>query len=203
MGLPTALQYQLSRIQPHTYAPFLKRLETIFESMDYKYKEAADYYGFNCTGCEDSCCLTRFYHHTLLEYLHIFEGFKTLDQKLQYEVKNKAEKVCRQTALADENNQPVRLMCPLNCDDLCLLYTFRPMICRLFGIPHELQQPGQKVVRRPGCGVFSELHLAKDYFTFNRTPFFIKMAKMEMDLKKTVGITQKIKMTVAQMLITY
>ncbi len=45
--------------------------------MDLKYKEAADYYGFDCTGCEDNCCFTRFFHHTLLEYLYIMEGYGT------------------------------------------------------------------------------------------------------------------------------
>jgi len=203
MGLPTVIQHQLSRVQHHTYAPFVKRLKTIFASMDSKYKEAADYYGFNCTGCEESCCLTRFYHHTLLEYFYLHEGFKTLDQEQQNQIKHKAAEVCRQTDLADEKDQPVRLMCPLNCDGRCVLYSYRPMICRLFGIPHELQQPGTEVAHRPGCGVFSEHCLDKGYFKFNRTPFFIEMAKMEMELKQTVEITQKIKLTVADMVITF
>lgn len=171
--------------------------------MDLKYKEAADYYGFHCTGCEDNCCLTRFYHHTLLEYLYIYEGFKALSEHKQNEVKQKAAQVCRQTELADAKGLPVRLMCPLNCDGLCLLYAFRPMICRLFGVPHEMQQSGAETVYRPGCGTFSEQCLAKDYFKFDRTPFFIEMAKLEMELKQTVGIAQKIKLTVADMVVTF
>ncbi len=171
--------------------------------MDQKYKEAADYYGFNCTDCEDNCCLTRFYHHTLLEYLYIYEGFKTLDRKQQNKVKRKAAEVCRQTDLADNKDQTVRLMCPLNREGLCLLYAYRPMICRLFGIPHELQQPGMEVVYHPGCEAFSEQCLEKRYFKFNRTPFFIEMANMELELKQTVGIRQKIQLTVAQMIITF
>jgi len=198
-----SVQNQLSGIEQSIYAPFLSRLQEIYAAMDRKYKEAADYYGFDCTGCEDNCCLTRFYHHTLLEYFYIYEGFKTLGQSKQNEVRQKAAQVCRQTELADEKGQPVRLMCSLNCDGLCLLYAFRPMICRLFGIPHELQQSGVEIVYRPGCGAFSEQCLEKDYFKFDRTPFFLEMAKLEMKLKQKVGITQKIKLTVAEMVITF
>jgi Fe-S-cluster containining protein len=184
-------------------APFLNRLKTIYAAMDSKYHEAADYYGFKCTGCEDNCCLIRFYHHTLLEYSYILKGFTTLDKEKQNRIKQRAAKVCRKTALADEKGEAVRLMCPLNFDGLCLLYAFRPMICRLFGIAHELRQPGMGVVRRPGCGVFSEQHLDKSYFKFDRTPFFIEMAMLEKEFKQAVGVNQKIKMTIAEMIETF
>ncbi len=183
--------------------PFLHRLKTIYVAMDRKYHEAADYYGFKCTGCEDNCCLTRFYHHTLLEYASILEGFTTLDKEKQSQIKQRVATVCRKTALADKKGETVRLMCPLNFDDLCLLYAFRPMICRLFGIAHELQQPGMGIVRRPGCGAFSEQHLDKSYFKFDRTPFFMEMAMLEKEFKQAAGVNQKFKMTVAQMIETF
>ena len=183
--------------------PFLNRLKTIYAAMDSKYHEAADYYGFKCTGCEDNCCLTRFYHHTLLEYSYILKGFATLDKEKQTQIKQRAAKVCRKTALADEKGEAVRLMCPLNFDGLCLLYAFRPMICRLFGIAHELQQPGMGIIRLPGGEACSKQILDKSYFKFDRTPFFIEMAMLEKEFKHAVGVNQKFKMTVAQMLETF
>ena len=198
-----SVQNKLSGIEQSIYAPFLPRLQAIYVDMDHKYQEATDYYGFNCTGCEDNCCLTRFYHHTLLEYYYIYEGFKTLSPATQDKVKQKAAQVSYQTALADQEGRPVRLMCPLNNSGRCLLYAFRPMICRLFGIPHELQPPGAEVAYQPGCAVFSEQCSETGYFKFDRTPFFMTMAKLEMELKRTVKITQKVKLTVAEMLITY
>ena len=108
MGLPTVTPYQLSRIQPHTFAPFFKRLTKIFASMDQKYQEAAEYYGFNCKGCEDNCCLTRFYHYTLIEYLYIKEGFHCFENKKQVEVKQRSLAVCRKTDEADEKGKPVQ-----------------------------------------------------------------------------------------------
>ena len=171
--------------------------------MDLKYTEAAEYYGFHCEGCEDNCCFTRFYHHTLLEYLYLFEGFKTLDREKQDEVTQRASDVCRETVLADKKGQTVRLMCPLNSGGLCLLYDFRPMICRLHGISHELKQTGIGVVQGPGCEAFSKQCPQKGSFTFDRTPFYMEMANLERDLKQAVGMTQKLKFTVAQMINTF
>ncbi|MBU0767828.1 MAG: hypothetical protein KJ687_01865 [Proteobacteria bacterium] len=203
MGLPTVARYQLSRIQPHISAPYFKRLKKIFASMDQKYQEAADYYGFNCKGCEDNCCLTRFYHYTLIEYIYIKEGFHCLEDKKQIEVKQKSLVVCRKTDEADEKGRPVQQICPVNFEGLCVLYPYRPMICRLHGIPHELQRPGQGILDSPGCAAFVLKCHGKKRFKFDRTPFYMQMAALEKEMKQAVGMTQKIKMTVAQMIVTF
>jgi len=182
---------------------FLKKLSKIYAAMDLKYTEAAEYYGFHCEGCEDSCCFTRFYHHTLLEYLYIYEGFKTLDQKTQTKIIQTASDVCREIALADKKGQSLRLICPLNLDGLCLLYAFRPMICRLHGIPHELHPAGAGVVHHPGCDAFTVQCGEKTYFKFDRTPIFIEMAGLEKDIRQATAMTQKIKMTIAEMVKTF
>ncbi len=199
---PSILE-MLPKIDRKTYDPFLERLKIIYSAMDKKYQEAADYYNFHCTGCDDNCCFTRFYHHTLLEYFYIREGYHTLVNEKKVEVKHKALEICRKTREADEKGVPVRLMCPLNVNNLCLIYTYRPMICRLHGIPHVLQRPGQGVLYAEGCEVFTEQCQGKERFEFDRTPFYIEMAELEKELKQAVGMTQKIKMTVAQMLATF
>ena len=94
-------------------------------------------------------------------------------------------------------------MCPLNRNGLCLLYAYRPMICRLHGIPHQVQRPGLSVLNAPGCDIFAEQCQEKENFKFDRTPFYIEMAELERGLKQAVGITHKIKMTVAQMIKTF
>jgi len=172
---------------------FLKQLRAIYSSMDLKYNEASTYYEFNCTGCEENCCMTRFYHHTVLEYLYIITGFNNLDIEKQIEIKARALKVRQKSIL--------RHMCPLNFDGKCILYSSRPMICRLHGIPHELHSPGRNIAYGPGCEAFSKYYSEKDYYRFDRTPFYIKMASLEKDLKQAAGITTKIKMTVADMLV--
>jgi len=182
-------------------AGFLKQLRAIYSSMDLKYHEAAEHYGFNCTGCEDNCCLTRFYHHTVLEYLYIIKEFNKLDTEKQIKIKARAREVRRKSIEADRKGKPVRQMCPLNDNGRCILYSSRPMICRLHGIPHELHKPGRNITYGPGCESFSKQFGEKNYFRFDRTPFYIQMASLEKNLKQAAGIERKIKMTVADMLI--
>jgi Fe-S-cluster containining protein len=180
---------------------FFDRLHCIFAAMDRQYGEAANHYGFHCNGCEDNCCRTRFYHHTYLEYLYIHAGLNKLDHQKQGEIQSRAAVVCRQTAKADEKAMPVRLMCPLNSAGLCTLYAYRPMICRLHGISHQLRKPGQNVIRGPGCGMFDLRCSDKGYLKFDRTPFYFEMAKLESELKQAVDLSGRFKMTIAEMIV--
>jgi hypothetical protein len=193
----------LAGVGRNTYLPFLDRLKTIYAAMDEKYQAAADYYGFNCTGCDDNCCFTRFYHYTLLEYLYIFDGLNHLDAEKQAQIKDRALDVCRETDAADANGVPVRMMCPLCVDGLCLLYPYRPMICRLHGIPHELRRPGGGLMQASGCDAFTRQFQGKQRFKFDRTPFYREMAGLEKEFRQSLGLPIKIKMTVAQMIKSY
>lgn len=203
MNLSTVIQYRLSRIQPHTISPFIKRLKEIFEFMDQKYQEAAAYYGFDCKGCEDNCCLTRFHHYTLVEYFYIKEGFFCLGTRKQSEMKQRALMVCGKIDEADEKRTSVQQMCPVNVEGFCELYPYRPMICRLHGIPHELERPGDGIMSSPGCGTFALKCREKKRFKFDRTPFYMQMAALENQVRQATGTTQKIKLTVGEMIVTF
>jgi len=180
--------------------PFMKRVEILYKKMDEKYSQTATYYGFCCAGCEENCCFTRFYHHTFVEYFYILEGFAMLGDGNQGEIREKALLVCRQTDQLEKSGLPVRLMCPLNYQGLCALYSYRPMICRLHGIPHELTIPGREKVLSPGCGEFMSRCGKKEYVKFDRTPFYTEMAGLEKEFKMAFGLSEKIKLTVARML---
>jgi hypothetical protein len=203
MKASSIIPNMLTKISRNDIIPFLERLKKNYSAMDQKYLETADYYGFNCKGCEDNCCLTRFYHHTIVEYFFIKEGFFRLDEKKQVEVKQRSLAVCRKADEADKKGTPVQQMCPVNAEGLCILYPYRPMICRLHGIPHELQSPDQNILTSPGCGTFTLKCEGKKHFRLNRTPFYVQMAALEKEMKQATGITQKIKMTVAQMIVTF
>ena len=193
----------LTRIHDEKLAVYFDRLQTMFADMDRKYDRAAGHYGFQCRGCEDNCCRTRFYHHTFIEYRFIRKGFQGLQVPEQNAILAGAEEVCRQVRLADEQGRSVRLMCPLNRDGLCILYRYRPMICRLHGIPHELRRPGQPAVFGPGCGDFDARCPDKPYVEFDRTPFYFEMAALENEFKQASGLNGRIKMTVAEMIIEF
>ena len=181
---------------------FLNRLQEIFTAMDREYSRAAGRYQFQCEGCRDNCCLTRFYHHTYLEYFYLHRSFEKLEPHQKREIIARAENVNWETDQADRKELPTRLMCPLNADGLCHLYPYRPMICRMHGIPHELKKPGREVIHGPGCSTFDERCADKDYVAFDRTPFYVAMAKLENEFKQAAGLEGRIKMTVAEMILS-
>ncbi len=185
-------------------APFVSRLETLYRDMDAAYRAAADHYGFHCDGCTDNCCLTRFYHHTHLEYLYLRQGFLALPAEVRQAVGRSAVLAVREAAAAERTAAAVRIMCPVNRNGRCLLYAYRPMICRLHGVAHELHPPGRPVVRAPGCDAFDRLAARAAYRRFDRTPFYREMALLEKDLKQALGGTAaKLKMTVAEMIAAF
>ncbi len=182
------------------YTPFFERLKALYVDMDSYYGNAADYYGFDCKGCMENCCLTRFYHHTHIECLYLLEGLSFLAKKKQIETTKKAADYNKKAIESDVKKKQARQMCPLNFDGLCILYNYRPMICRLHGVSHELKKPGRDIIYSPGCGEFTRQCENKAYFSFDRTPFYIKMAQLEKDLKLKFGFTKKFKNTIAQMI---
>lgn len=185
--------------------PLMKRLGTLFGEMDRAYAAVAGQYGFQCNGCTDNCCMTRFYHHTLLEYLYLLEGLQTLESDVRHTICDKALTVTAGMKAADRHGKALRIMCPLNRNDRCTLYPYRPMICRLHGIPHELQRTGGNAIKNPGCDAF--LHQCRqrgqtNYIRFDRTPFYRQMASLEQELRRQTGYPDKIKLTIAQMLVS-
>ena len=176
---------------------FFKELGRIYGDMDREYLRTAENYGFECRGCENNCCLTRFYHHTVLEYAFLMEGFHALDLNQKEQIRRRSRDVIGAYENADELKTSVRAMCPLNEKGLCLLYEKRPMICRLHGLPHELKKAtGQKILG-PGCEAFDLCCKDQPYLPLDRTPFYIQMAGLEQRLRQALGYSSKIKLTIA------
>jgi Fe-S-cluster containining protein len=177
----------------------LVQIKDIYDRMDRAYAAAAAHYGFHCEGCRENCCQTRFHHHTVIEYLYLMEGVRQLTEVQQEAAVQKAKQVVRETRMAEDAHQPVRIMCPLNENELCLVYPWRPMICRLHGLPHELCGPGG-VAKGVGCLRFDAQTQGKPYYRFDRTPIYKEMALLERDIRQATGVSKKIKMTIAEML---
>jgi len=182
---------------------FSVRLKRVFSAMDEAYRAAAGTYGFCCNGCVDNCCRSLFYHHTFLEYFYLKEGFDALAAADQDTVRQRAGITAEKLRSVVEAHRMPRLMCPLNVDGRCALYTYRPMICRLHGIPHELRLPGGKVFTGPGCELFEREFSRKGASRLDRTPFYTELAELERTFKQTAVICRKPKMTVARMIETY
>ncbi|MBU0996075.1 MAG: YkgJ family cysteine cluster protein [Proteobacteria bacterium] len=184
---------------PDRARPFLDELENLYREMDRQYYIASTHYAFDCSGCEDNCCLTRFYHHTLAEFLYLTSAFLKLPPETADEIIKKA-RLAVQTY--EKDAPPQRIMCPLNTDGRCVLYNHRPMICRMHGIPNEMRRPDGITLRGPGCPEFNRRHGKKEYYTFDRTPFYIKMATIEKNLKTALQLSLKFKKTIAEMIVS-
>jgi len=185
------------------FRPFARRLRTIFDDMDQKYTEVADHYGFFCKGCKDNCCRSLFFHHTFLEYFYLLSGYRDLELERRKDVKAQAAGNIREMDASDKQERPARRICPINFSGSCILYSHRPMICRLHGIPHELTKPGRETVYGPGCGVFARDFSHKEYVTFDRTPFYVRLAELEKEFKIKAGVSEKVKLTVARMIASF
>jgi Fe-S-cluster containining protein len=171
---------------------FLERLDSLYVRMDRRYAELADQAGFHCRGCEESCCKTLFYHHTLMEYLYIRAGVLSLAKEKQAEILGRSREV---SAKPDAGR-----FCPLNENGLCLVYSCRPMICRLHGLAHELRRPDGTVHRGPGCSAFEAVSIGKTPVALDRTEFYWALSRLEKEARTAFGFTRKIRMTVSQMM---
>ncbi len=177
-----------------------KPLEDLYTQMDQAWNSVAAAYGFQCNGCEDNCCQSLFYHHTQVEKSYLKLGFNSLPPELRQTVLERSQKYIDITFQSSDDHQSKKIMCPVNEQGQCLLYHYRPMICRLHGLPHELCRPGGLPVKGPGCnaGNFNQL----EYIRFDRTPFYAQMARVEMNFRTISGDNSKIKETVAHMLLS-
>jgi Fe-S-cluster containining protein len=182
-------------------ASFLNQLTDLFKEMDAAYEAAAGGYGFVCRGCRENCCKTLFHHHTLLEYLYLRQGLAALPQQQQSSILQKAAEVRRQAADQTSAGQPLRIMCPVNHQQRCQLYAHRPMICRLHGLPHQLRRPDGKLQTGPGCADFEETCGNPQSGFLDRTPYYHALAQLERRIRQQTGFTQKVKLTVADILV--
>ena len=179
---------------------FFKPLQSLYSRMDKEWDRVAQKYDFQCSGCSDNCCTSLFYHHTFIEKDWLLKGFQTLAPPDRETAIQRAALYCRKTFKSGQPIESQKLMCPLNVQGRCILYAYRPMICRFHGLPHKITRPDGVVVNGNGCaaGNFNQ----PPPHTLDRTPFYRKMARIEVDYRSRFKRTGKIKLTIAEILIS-
>lgn len=100
---------------------------------------------FRCRkGCSD-CCHAAF-DISLAEAVLIAEHFRLLGRKTRREILKKAKRAQKrwnEAMSAREDLSLTRISCPLlSPDDQCLLYDVRPVNCRTYGAPTEINGKG-------------------------------------------------------------
>jgi len=174
---------------------YLERLRNLYENMDRAYGEAMAFYGFDCTGCQDNCCRTYFFHYTIAEYLYLIRGLSTLEGGVR-------EEIIRWAQAMGDPGQKENYLCPLNLHGRCLLYPYRAMICRLHGLPFEVQRPDGLMDEGPGCDRFKKEGIRRGlpYRRIDRTPFYRDLAILEREIRQEIQYPRKFKLTIAEML---
>lgn len=183
------------------FSEAIGRIRLLFTEMDKDYRRVAGDNGFVCEGCEENCCLSLFYHHTYLEYILLRTGFEKLPIGRRQKIIERAAAYLRTVSADSKLTGSNRPLCPLNEEGRCILYASRPMICRLHGIPHEFAPPGQPLRVGPGCKDFYRQCGQKEGRRLDRTHHYMELARLEARIKNRLGLRQKLKLTVAEMLL--
>ena len=182
---------------------FSRQLAELYRDMEAAYDQTAKALNFSCSGCPDNCCDSYFLHHTYTEWLYLWQGLKALEKSQLQIITEKAKKyvIESETALA-RGKRPI-IMCPLNTDGLCSLYSYRLMICRLHGVPATFKRPDGQKLNFPGCFRCQEqIPADNSVASLDRTQFFRRLVGLEIGLLGQGRMAApKVKLTIAQMIV--
>ncbi|RME64700.1 MAG: hypothetical protein D6778_07485 [Nitrospirae bacterium] len=179
---------------------FLEELSSVYRDLDRAYQDVAGFYGLSCEGCQDNCCQSPFFVNTLVEHLYLMEGLHALTEAQKAEVFQKANAYQSGYSKTSRPETNFRMFCPLNRDQKCILYEYRPMMCRVYGVPGVMQSPRGGTVEFPGCQRFGSL--GKEITRrLQRTEYYQRVAQIEANLRKKLVYHQKYKKTIAQAII--
>jgi hypothetical protein len=179
----------------------------IYASMVTAYDEVAGTLTMTCQGCPDNCCDSYFLHYTYSEWAYLWEGIRALDDACLDRIMHRAREYVDQSRFLIARGERPQLMCPLNEEGRCGLYSHRMMICRTHGVPATLTRPDGQNLRFPGCFRCQEIvtssHIgATDVPAMDRTILYKRLAQLETRfLGDKRGIFPRIKLTIAEMIV--
>ena len=181
---------------------FLEQVAGLYRDMEDAYDRNAKQLDFSCIGCPDNCCDSFFLHHTYTEWAYLWHGLNKLEKKLLKSITEKAsDYVVESEAFLARAERPM-IMCPLNAEGLCTLYSYRMMICRLHGVPATFRRPDGKQQKFPGCFRCQEITASKKVEPMDRTEFFRRLVNLEIKLLGSRRMTApRVKLTIAQMIV--
>ncbi|MFO7801511.1 MAG: hypothetical protein R6V55_04335 [Desulfovermiculus sp.] len=180
-----------------------RRLADLYARMEAEYDTLASRLGLTCAQCTDNCCTSYFQHHTYIEWAYLWQGLDTLEPEPRQAVLDRAQTNVRKAKDCLAQGQRPRLMCPLNEQGLCILYSYRLMICRLHGVPNQVRMPNGQTKQFPGCRKCQELTADMDRVPIlDRTSMYIELAQLERDyLGSRRPHLPKVDMTLSEMLV--
>ena len=183
-----------------------EKLALLYREMETGYDQAAAKIGLTCRGCPDNCCDSYFLHYTFIEWAYLWRGLGKLAPAPLETAMARARLCLDHYREAVEAGAWPKIMCPLNQDGLCMLYLYRPMICRCHGVPARLRRPDGKTSHFPGCFRCQELTARPGLVAgMDRTPLSRRLARLEEEFLggwfSLSAKMPKMKMTLAAMLL--
>lgn len=175
------------------YENIVSQVDQVFESVCNQFPE--------CISCKKECsdCCHALFDLTLVEAIYInykfMENISETKRALILEEANKVDRKLyrlkrdsfRSIESGDKTEDQVlfelaaeRSRCPLlNNENLCDLYKFRPITCRLYGIPTSIGGRGHTC----GLSMFKE---GQNYPTVNLDAIYLKLNDLSSKLVKTI-----------------
>ncbi len=144
MSIDMDLGYYFSR-----YEQLMQGVDDIFDKIKKDYPQEV--------GCDNGCtdCCYALFDLTLIEAIYLNQSFLQLDSEFRNRILIDADKADRKTHKIKRklfkahqdgtSDQEIlrraaqeRVRCPLLVEDKCVLYSSRPLTCRLYGLPMKL-----------------------------------------------------------------
>jgi hypothetical protein len=181
-----------------------RKLAALYADMQDAYARHAQALGLTCDNCPDNCCTSYFQHHTRIEWAYLLQGLSELPPERRTEYEKRARMYVREAGDALARGERPHIMCPLNDDGRCGVYTHRLMICRLHGVPNRLRYPDGRTLDFPGCFRSQELCAAADSFpVLDRTALYTRLMELEVQFVGPGRIRSlpRVDLTLAEMIV--
>jgi hypothetical protein len=184
-----------------------EKVRDIYAEMESGYDKVARELKFSCDGCSDNCCDSYFLHHTYTEWGYLWIGFRAESKEKQKEIMARSVQYIADCEKAEAAGERPQVMCPLNENGRCILYTHRLMVCRTHGVPASMRRPDGQMLNFPGC--FRCQKIVKKKFVHDsqapqveRTPLLQRLVAVERELMgEKIHLYPRVKLTIAQMLV--
>ena len=178
-------------------ADLFKQYEELVNKADQAFQKMGQEYG-SCIKCKRQCsdCCNAIFGLFLIEIAFIQHHFSRLDGMVRQEVIVRADKAAEDLKKIEEKLQAYdddpqmksyalskeRLRCPLlDVNQECTLYPFRPITCRVYGIPTAVQGKA----RVCGGGAFKK---GESYPTFDLDGAYRTLYQLSKDLLAKAGL---------------
>jgi Fe-S-cluster containining protein len=187
-----------------TKTTVFRKLAILYKDMEDAYTDVATSMELSCKDCEDNCCTSYFMHHTYVEWAYLWKGMDALAHKDRELFLDNARAYVAQANQDLASGKRPHIMCPLNKDGLCGLYSHRLMICRMHGVPNTITAPNGSTRTFPGCFKSQErIRTMESPPMLDRTPLYIRLVQLEQGFlgPKRIRTLPRVNMTLAEMLV--